>query len=148
MRRRRAFVAQVLISHPESRARVSDEGIDILNTFELLAYLVRSETLRLEDAWINFSAWAVPWWYVYEEGIERLRAQDETVFEDYKRLVQDLVDYEAGKRKLPRADLLPTQPILERFLESEYALLRRLVPERKAALRDLVRTLWKRLTGP
>jgi hypothetical protein len=120
MRRRRAAVARALLADPEGRQRVSDEAIDVLNTFELLAYLVlRSKTLKLEDAWVNFSPWAISWYYVYQAGIERFRDEDPTVFEDYEVLVEKFLDYEMDRLGLSREEVVPPEPTLSDFLEAE-----------------------------
>jgi hypothetical protein len=126
MRSRRARLAGRLLSQPGERARVSDDGIDVLNTFELLGYLVvRSKTLGLEDAWINFSVWAISWWHVYRAGIAHLREEDPTVFEDYAQLVDRFLDLEAERRGLTRDQLVPVESSLTDFLQSEARLLRR-----------------------
>jgi hypothetical protein len=126
MRTRRARLAGRLLSQPAERERVSDDGIDVLNTFELLGYLVvRSKTLGLDDAWINFSVWAISWWHVYRGGIAHLREEDPTVFEDYAQLVDRFLDLEAERRGLTRDQLVPVESSLTDFLQSEARLLRR-----------------------
>jgi hypothetical protein len=124
MRRRRARVARRLLQEPAAREEPSDEANDILNTFELLGYLVRSKTLKLEDAWINFP-WALSWWYVYEVGIRRLREGDSTVFEDYANLVREFVKYEAKTRDIAPNEVIPSEEARLAFLRSEVKLIRR-----------------------
>lgn len=121
MRRRRCELARHLLKHPEARREVSREGTEVLNVFELLAYLVvRSKTLKLEDAWVNFSPWAAGWWYALEEGIDTLRAHDETIYEDYATLVAQFDAYEI-KRGIPLAE--DPQEGIDQFLGDESALL-------------------------
>jgi hypothetical protein len=148
MRTLRARLALSLMTHPADRNRVSDDGIDVLNTFELLGYLVvRSKTLGLEDAWINFSVWAISWWHVYRQGIGRLREEDPTVFEDYAQLVDQLLKLEADRRGLTPDQLAPTEPSLRDFLESEVGLLRRVHEEEgltQRGVRTLLQRIWPR----
>lgn len=126
MRRLRARLARRLLTNPHERTRVGDDGIDVLNTFELLGFLVRSKGLGLEDAWSNFSVWANSWWYVYERGIERLRAEDLTVYQDYAALVEKFLDYESEQRSISKDAIRPSDEILTKFLKSEYRLLARI----------------------
>jgi hypothetical protein len=140
LRRLRARLARRLLSDPSERNHVRDDGIDVLNTFELLGYLVRSKTLSLEDAWINFSVWANSWWFVYEEGIKKLRVDDATVYQDYAALVDRFLDYESEKRSLPRELIEPSEEILTKFLESEYRLLTR-IRQRRELVESLRRLL-------
>jgi hypothetical protein len=125
MRRRRARMARKLLENPDERTEVSDEGIDILNTFELLGFLLRSKTLSLEAAWINFP-WALSWWYVYERGIQRLREGDSTVYQDYADLVESFIEYEMRSRGIGRVEVVPTEQARIAFLNSEVKLLRRI----------------------
>lgn len=146
MRRVRALVARRLLRRPGERRRVSDDGVDILNTFELLAYLVvRSKTLGIDDAWINFSGWAISWWYVYEEGIKQLRQKDNTVWEDYAKLVELFLEYESKERSLPVAEVIPTEENIRAFLEWEHRLLRRTREE--GQLESTLREAWNRFTA-
>jgi hypothetical protein len=128
MRRLRARTAVGLLRDWDSRNKISAGGTDILNLFELVGYLVvRSETLRLEDAWTNFSGWALSWWHVYLPAIERDREADSTLLEDCAALIDLFVDYEARERKLPREAVIPTEENLRGFLTGEAKLVERLV---------------------
>lgn len=130
MRRVRARTARAILEDWHRRNRISEGGADILNLFELVAYLVvRSETLKLEDAWINFSGWAISWWYVYLPGIEEERRVDSTILEDYSALVERFIDFEADERRLPRDAVIPTGEDLKRFLIGETKLVERLREE-------------------
>jgi hypothetical protein len=134
MRYLRATMAQRVLANPEIRRELTGDELDVLNTFELVAYLVvRSKTLGLDHAWINFSAWAVSWWYVWEEGIKLLRGRDPTVFEDYTTLVSELLKYEARARKKPLGEIVPTQQDLTNFLGEEVDLLTRIRSYERAA---------------
>lgn len=74
---RREQTARYLLEHWDSRQDLPDAAHDVLGTFELLGYLVvRSETLSLEDAWINFSGHAIQWWHACRPGIEKLQEED------------------------------------------------------------------------
>jgi len=131
MRLRRALLAKRLRNNVAPR-ETSDDAIDVLNTFELLAYLVRSETLSLEGAWINFSTWAVSYWYIYETAIKHLQEQDSTLFEDYGTLIRQFIDYEARRRNLEPAAVVPDADALREFLRAEEALLLRISPPQAA----------------
>lgn len=145
MRRVRALVARRLLRRPSERRRVSDDGVDILNTFELLAYLVvRSRTLGIDDAWINFSGWAISWWFVYEEGIGEIRKKDNTVWQDYAELVELFLEEEARQRDLPISEVKPTEKNIRDFLEWEHRLLRRTLEE--SDLGSRLREAWRGLT--
>ena len=126
MRRLRARVAQRLLDDPQERESISGEALDVLNIFELMGYLVRSKTLKLEDAWVNVSSWATSWWYVYERPIKQWQEQDVTSFEDYAALVEKFTSYESRRRRLSKEDVLPREEDLQHFLEEESKLLLRL----------------------
>jgi hypothetical protein len=129
MRLRRAHLAQRLRNEEPPLRETSDEAIDVLNTFELLGYLVRAKALSLEDAWINFSPWAVSWWFIYKPAIIRLQEEvDPTLFEDYARLVHEFIAYEARRRDQEPTALVPDADALTDFLSSEEGLSRRLAP--------------------
>jgi hypothetical protein len=113
----REQTAKYLLEHWDDREDLPDSAHELLGTFELLAYLVvRSETLSLEDAWINFSGPAIQWWHVCRPGIEKLQEEDPTVYEDYAALADQLMDEEAKRRKMPRESLIPSDRDLRIFL--------------------------------
>jgi hypothetical protein len=126
MRRVRARTAAEILRDWNNRSYLSGGGADILNLFELVAYLVvRSKTLDREDAWVNFSEWALKWWMVYLPAIEVQRADDFTVFEDYDALIQSFRDY-AESRDLSEENINPTDAQLRSFLAGEVELVERL----------------------
>src|SRR5438045_3556708 len=54
-RAHRSRVARLLLAKfPQSRDDVEFDVVDLLDSFELLGYLVRSKTLYLEAVWTNF----------------------------------------------------------------------------------------------
>jgi hypothetical protein len=114
----REKTATYLLEHWDKRENLPESAHDLLGTFELLAYLVvRSGTLSLGDAWINFSGPAIQWWHVCRPGIEKLREADPTVYEDYANLADQLIDLEAKRRGKPRDSLIPSEEDLKIFLE-------------------------------
>ena len=116
MDERREQTARYLLEHWDSRRDLPDAAHDVLGTFELLGYLVvRSETLSLEDAWINFSGHAIQWWHACRPGIEKLQEEDPTVYEDYATLVDQLMDEEARRRGKLRESLVPSDEDLKIF---------------------------------
>jgi hypothetical protein len=128
MRRRRADVAAQLLQDPLSSQRISDEAIDVVNTFELLAFLVRSKTLRMEHAWVNFSIWAMGWWGVYEAAIRSMQEEDPTVFEDYAWLTEHFAGYEGSRREMKPEEVFPKGEAVVAFLRAESAITGRLLP--------------------
>ncbi len=113
----REKTAKYLLDHWNNREDLPESAHDLLGTFELLAYLVvRSETLSLEDAWINFSGPAIQWWHVCRPGIESLQEEDPTVYEDYANLADQLMDLEAERRERTRESLVPSNEDLKIFL--------------------------------
>jgi hypothetical protein len=127
MRQVRARTAAALLQDWTRRERVSEGATDILNLFELVAYLVvRSESLRLEDAWTNFSGWALSWWYIYLPAIKKQQETDPTILEDYASLVDKFLDHEVKERHLPREEVIPTEEDLVGFLQGEVKLVERL----------------------
>lgn len=105
----------------ENRQHLPDEALYLLDTFELLAYLVvRSKTFSVEDAWINFSSDAIQWWHVFRPGVEAFRASDPTLYEDYSVLVEKLLKLEDERRAETREELTPSDEDLKKFLQ-QYA---------------------------
>jgi hypothetical protein len=146
MRRLRARTAAFILGDWNRRNRISEGGTDILNLFELVGYLVvRSETLKLEDAWTNLSGWAISWWHVYLPGIEADRAVDRTILEDYAQLVERFLNHEAEQRELPREEIIPTEDDLRKFLKGEVKLLKRLEYQEPVSL--LLRNWFRRVAG-
>jgi hypothetical protein len=123
MRHLRSRTARSVLDDWSSRQTLSEDGQDVLNVFELLAYLViRAKTLSIEDVWINFSGWALYWWFTWEPPIAKLRNIDRTVYEDYAALIEELIEYEAGARNISNDQVIPTDDSLRRFLAAEYRL--------------------------
>jgi hypothetical protein len=151
MRSRRALLARAVRERPRERNSVTNNAIDVLNNFELLGYLVRAKVLRLEDAWVNFSGWALSWWIIYEPEIRRLqREEDPTLFEDYAALVAQFVEFEAGRRNIVPEDVLPGPDAVTDFLKAEEALIRRLRPQAQIRSKRSSGSLtrwWSWLTG-
>jgi len=125
MKWRRALLARELGGNLAPEGRISDHAVDVLNTFELLGYLVRSKVLALDDAWVNFSSWAISWYYIYEAPIHRIQREDPTVFEDYSTLVAKFIKYEAKRKKVEPTAIIPDATALKDFLIAEEALSRR-----------------------
>jgi hypothetical protein len=94
-RLRRAVLAEDLIANPDHRQEISGKAIDVLNTFELVGYLMRARVVREGDAWVNFYVWAVSWWYVFEPALLAEREAHNVVYQDYYRLVKVLKRREA-----------------------------------------------------
>ncbi|MGH2749502.1 MAG: hypothetical protein ACRDK3_01280 [Actinomycetota bacterium] len=136
----------LLETFPQRPARTHDVPyavLDLLNMFELLGYLVvRSKTLPLEDAWINFSAPAVQWWHVCRPIVELFQAEDVTVYEDYTKLADRFMEEDARRLKVNREDRVPSNDDLRDFLGSEKALVEALPPWKSW----LVRIVRKRAT--
>jgi hypothetical protein len=134
-----ATARELLVKWP-NRTDLPDASFDLLDTFELLAYLVvRSQTLSLEDAWINFSGPAIQWWHILRPGIETMWVvfDDRTQYEDYTTLVEQLMDMEATRRGKTRQELEPSDADLVAFLQEVTATLS--TPERLSRLRRLWR---------
>lgn len=134
-RARRAEAASLLLetfpSRPHQLHDVPYAVLDLLNMFELLGYLVvRSKTLPLEDAWINFSAPAVQWWHVCRPIVEIFQADDETVYEDYTKLTDKFIAEDARRLDTKREELVPSDDDLSSFLRSEMELIEALPPWR------------------
>jgi hypothetical protein len=98
MHRRRIKAASELLATPRVFSRFA---LDVLNFFELLAFLVKTaKVVPEEDAWEVFSGWAVGYWFACEEDVNALRAGDRTQFENYVALVEAFLHIEAKKREI------------------------------------------------
>jgi len=118
--RSRAEAAAHLLSNWERRSELPNSALDVLDLFELLAYLViRSKTLSLEDAWINFSGHAISWWHVSRPGIEAFQRNDHTLYEDFASLADQLMTLEAERRGETREALVPREKDLIDYLLGE-----------------------------
>jgi hypothetical protein len=94
----------------------------VMNFFESVGMLLRRRYIDLDMVWSDFSFYAIRWWsaskdYISEE--RRLQNNDETIFEEFKHLVDALYNFETKKRHLSRAQLEPSKQDLQRFLETE-----------------------------
>ena len=113
----RSAAANHLLVNWAQRDELSNEAAVLLDSFELLAYLVvRSKTLSLEDTWVNFSGSAIMWWHCCEPGIRKMQRSDATIYEDYSRLAELLMEEEAKRRHKNRNELLPSEGDLKQFL--------------------------------
>ena len=120
LRAHRSAAARQLLEDSQHREDLPVEALELLDMFELLAYLVvRSKTLSLEDAWINFSGPAIQWWYICRPGIERFQADDPTIYEDFATLADELIELEAKRRDKDREELKPSEEDLRAFLQGE-----------------------------
>ena len=117
-RAHRAEAANQLLAHSvQELGDVPFVVIDLLDTLELLGYLVRSRTLGLDDVWTNFPG-AIQWWHVCRPIIEQWQADDPTLYEDFARLARRLLEIETERRGTT-AGQTPSEDELERFLQGE-----------------------------
>jgi hypothetical protein len=96
VRSRRSRVAADLLEQPPIFTRYT---LDIFNFFEILAYLVRSGSVRADGAWNLFSMFAVGYWFAGGPEIDRQREDDPTVFEEYEHLIDRFGGIEARERR-------------------------------------------------
>lgn len=94
----------------------------ILNFFESIGILLRRKYLDREMVWAGFAFYAIRWWsaskdYIFEE--RRRKNNDNTIFEDFNYLIDELYKIEMQKRSLTRAELEPSQDDIKRFLDEE-----------------------------
>lgn len=113
----RAKGAKDLLADFDSRKELPPEAREVLNHFELLAYLVvSSKTLPVEDAWVNLSAFAIAWWDACRPGVEVIRSDDPTIYEELVKLAEEFRKYEEKRGLQPWR---PSENELKRFLEGE-----------------------------
>jgi hypothetical protein len=113
----RATAAASLLEDFDSRRELPSEAREVLNVFELLAYLVvRSKTLPVEDAWVNFSAHAISWWDSCRPGIDQIRAEEPTSYEELAKLEAEFRKYEERRGLEPWR---PSEEDLRGFLGGE-----------------------------
>ena len=125
----RSEAAEYLLDNWNRRENLPNSALVTLDLFELLAYLViRSQTLSIEDAWINFSGPAIQWWHVCRPGIEAFRADDPTIYEDFASLIERLIKMEEERRGMTREELQPSDGDLIVFLQGEKALVEKSPP--------------------
>lgn len=134
-RMRRALLAREVLGDLNKRHQLFGRCIDVLNTFDLVGYLVRARVVRLRDAWSTFFPWAVSWWFVFEPAMGVEERLNKLVYEDYRRLVRSLLRYEALQMTTLRRVLhikvrLKTIDRIDvsAFLSAELRLLDRLPP--------------------
>jgi hypothetical protein len=125
-RRCRAAAARHLLDQlPDRVPDVTIELIDVLDQFELLAYLVvGSKTLSLEDAWMNFSGPAIEWWRVCRPLVKAYQRDDPTLYEGYAELIRLFLKEEKRRIGRERSED-PSIAEVKAFLESESALVAR-----------------------
>ena len=95
---------------------------DVINLFEGIGTLLRRNYLDKELVWADFSFHVIRWWSVLKDYIleERKRQDnDQTIFEDFERLVNVLYNVESKRRKLSRAELEPNHDNIIQFLNDE-----------------------------
>ena len=98
---KRLKAAKYIFDNWDDRANLPGSAYEVLDTLELLGYLVKTKTLSLDDVWINFSGSAIVWWHVCLPGIEATRAADRTFYEYFAELVERLQNLEANRLKQP-----------------------------------------------
>ena len=94
----------------------------VINFFESVGMLVRRGYLDKDMVWAGFSFHAIRWWsackdYVLEE--RRIQNNDDTIFEDFEYLADEMYTIEMNKRHLSRAQLEPSSKDVQSFLEDE-----------------------------
>jgi hypothetical protein len=117
MQRRRAEAAVGLLADPR---RFDHHTEAVLNVFEFLGYLLRTRTITEDDAWTNFSQWAVCYWFACETDIRPMREADSTIYEDFAWLVQRMRRVEVARRRgISFERTAPTAEAVTSFLQSE-----------------------------
>lgn len=117
----RATAATSLLKTGRNQQELSPEAREVLNIFELLAYLViTSKTLPVRDAWVNFSSHAIFWWNACLPAVEIWRAGDPTAYEELAKLSEAFRTYEEVDRGLP--PFQPTEEDIRAFLRGEASL--------------------------
>ena len=104
-------------SHIEQRKHES-----VLDFFETIGLLVRKNCLDAEMVWGNFGYYAIRWGFVCQTYISKerqIKNNDETIFEDFQFLVEEMYKIEQVKRKKSRSDVTPTEQDIEEFLNDE-----------------------------
>jgi hypothetical protein len=123
--RRSAAAKDLLDNFERGRKHLNREAIDVLDFLELLAYLVRSGSFRLEDAWVNFSSAAIRWWQVCQPGIESWREEeDATIYQEFSDLVDQLMRREFELTGIDQRIEQPPEEELKSFLQDEIDLTR------------------------
>lgn len=63
---------------------------DVLDFFSLIGYLVSAGAIRKEAAWMNWSAWAVPYWFASEAHVVERRRVNPLYWRHYEELVETM----------------------------------------------------------
>ena len=115
-RARRQKVAEDLLKEPKEVSRLT---VDILNFFETVGFYVRVGSISVEAAWMNFSPFAVGYWFACRPQILRKQRQDRTQFADLEYLVDRFLTFEQKKRRVSRASVKLSKQEVARFLRNE-----------------------------
>jgi hypothetical protein len=123
------FQSQLMIMERKKLAtqilsQASHEEIQepIMNFFETIGMYLKRGYFDKEMAWVGFGYYAIRWWavckdYVFEE--RKRNNNDNTIFEGFESLVDQVFQVEIKDRKLSRAELEPNKDDLNSFLTAE-----------------------------
>lgn len=90
---------------------------DVLNFFEMVAFLTRRRALDSEMVWYIFSYWMLRWYYCAKDYIDMTRKNDPTIWADLVKMNEKRF-IKIEKRKC-RLVLVPFELELENFLKDE-----------------------------
>jgi hypothetical protein len=118
---RQALASKLLAGVPRE-----DIQETVMNFFESLGTLFRRDYLDSDMMWEDFSFHATRWWSATKDYIlaeRNLQRNDDTIFHDFQKLVDECFSIESTRRKLSRAQLEPSPQDVKQFLIDESNLL-------------------------
>jgi hypothetical protein len=126
---RKEFDCEPLLSHREKFAGQILDGKEheelnqgILNFIEDVGMFLRRDCLDREMVWETFGHHAKMWWSACREYIvkEQAHGGDNIVlFENFKRLIEQMYKIDTKRKSKTRAELEPSQAEIRCFLQTE-----------------------------
>lgn len=116
-REKRRDAARGLLEDP---LQPSDGWFEVMNWCETLAiYVVDQKVIELRDVWNAASDVVITYVAASKQPIASFRKEDSTYFENVLELQEQLIAYDAQRRKQVAADVTPTEVQQREFLQAE-----------------------------
>lgn len=92
---------------------------EVLDFFETMGLMLRRRALDPEMVWSEFFYWIDGWWCAAQSDIQEVRADDDTIWEHFRHLRQEMTGVEKKRTGANDSDLVQSHEDMLAFLEDE-----------------------------
>ena len=122
---RRLAAAYLKAGRPSVDALGRQSLADLFSFFENLGYLVRNSAIDSEMVWHTFGTWFLPYWKAGEGFVNEAQAHDPSRFKECSGLYDKVLVIEEREQNYRSENSIVSKPQIERFLNAEASLPRK-----------------------